>query len=94
LFDEHLFGIITLMVVIGEPVGVLVWFSSGKARLVRFQWKNQVVDVERITGCWRRKKGASDTISWSGVSTDGDYFEVSFNTQSLIWRLEKVETTG
>ncbi len=82
------------MVKIGEPVEVLVQFGGGKARLVRFLWKNQVIKVEKVTGCWRRKEGASETILWSGVSQDGDYFEVSFNTQSLVWRLEEVETAG
>lgn len=82
------------MVKMGESVEVLVRFGGGKAHLVRFRWKSQVVKVERMTGCWRRKEGASETILWSGVSADGDYFEVSFNTQSLVWCLEKVETAG
>ncbi len=79
------------MVVIKEPVETLVHFKRGRVNLLRFLWKGRVIKVKRVTGLWKRKQGEEEIIFLSGVSEDGDYFELSFSTKSLVWCIEKVE---
>jgi hypothetical protein len=82
------------MVVIKEPVETLVHFKKGRVNLLRFLWKGRVIKMKRVTGLWRKKLGEEEIICLSGVSEDGDYFELSFSTKSLIWCIEKVEASG
>lgn len=78
---------------IGEPVLVIAEFG-GKSRLkpLRFRWSGKEVGVERITYEWRTFRGKSRLLHFS-VTDGGTLYELSFDSSTLIWRIENVETS-
>ena len=77
---------------IGERVSVIAAFGEGaKFRPVKFKWTSRLINVKAITYSWTDRIGQSKIYHFS--VTDGDtLYELSFNTGSLLWVLEKVET--
>jgi len=77
---------------IGKTISVLVAFGpSYRLRPLKFRWSGRLVDVKEITYRWITKEGQSHIYHFS--ITDGDtLYELSFNTNSLLWRLENLES--
>ena len=73
---------------IGQSVAVLAVFDpSYKIRPLRFRWSGRFIKVEEITYMWRAREGKNDIYHFS--VTDGNaLYELSYNTGSLLWRLE------
>ncbi len=76
---------------IGEIINVVASFGLPyKIRPVRFKWSGRLREVKDITYTWTTKEGQSSIYHFS--VTDGNaLFELSFNTKSLLWRLENLE---
>ena len=76
---------------IGETINVVASFGLPyKIKPVRFQWSGRLRDVKDITYTWKTKEGQSSIYHFS--VTDGNaLYELSFNTTSLVWRLENLE---
>lgn len=76
---------------IGQLVSVLAIFDpSYKMRPLRFRWSGRLVKVEEITYMWKSKEGKNDIYHFS--ITDGNVlYELSYNTGSLLWRIEHLE---
>ncbi|MDO8886344.1 hypothetical protein [Candidatus Oleimmundimicrobium sp.] len=92
-FVEHMFYISFIMVEIDEPVEVIALFKKGEVKPVKLSWNNKTYRVKEITGTWKSSLGNAEILHLSLVIENGSYFEVSFNTKTYIWRLEKLETT-
>jgi len=77
---------------IGERVSVMAAFGEEtRFRPVKFKWANRVIVVKTITYSWTNRVGQSKIYHFS--VTDGKtLYELSFNTGSLLWVLERVET--
>jgi hypothetical protein len=77
---------------IGEKVPVMAVFGgSCGLKPFKFKWLERIITVTDITYSWVDMKGKSKIYHFS--VTDGRVlYELSFNTTSLTWNLEKIET--
>lgn len=80
------------METIDEPISVIASFGLPyKIKPVRFKWSGKLFEIKEITYTWQTKEG--QTRKYHFTATDGKtLFELSFNTVSLLWRIENVET--
>lgn len=76
---------------IGENIIVIASFGLPyKIKPVRFKWSGRLREVKDITYTWTTREGQSSIYHFS--VTDGNtLYELSFNTTSLLWRLESLE---
>ncbi|RJQ54721.1 MAG: hypothetical protein C4526_04890 [Nitrospiraceae bacterium] len=76
---------------IGEHISVMVSFGPRyRVRPVRFKWSGKTFEVKEITYMWKTSEGQSLVHHFS--VTDGKtLYELSFDTSSMIWRIEGVE---
>ena len=79
------------MMYLGERISVTASFGfSYKIKPVRFYWSGRFFEVKDITYTWKTKEGQSDIYHFS--LTDGRaLYELVFDADSLIWRLENLE---
>ena len=80
------------MIEIGERVFVIAAFGrSIRLKPLRFTWSDRQVDIKDVTYEWTTLEGTSKLLHFS--VTDGKtLYELSFNTNSISWRLEGIET--
>lgn len=77
---------------VGETISVFASFGLPyKLKPVRFKWTGRLFEVKEITYLWKTKEGCSEIYHFS-VSDGKSLYEITFNTASLIWRLENLET--
>jgi hypothetical protein len=77
------------MIHVGETISVLASFSAGMKPL-QFKWSGRIIKVKEITYTWKSREGQKERFHYS--VTDGDsLYELSFDAQSLLWRLERLE---
>ena len=77
---------------IGETVHVIASFGLPyKIKPIRFKWSGRLLEIKEITYFWKSKEGQS-TIYHFSVSDGKTLYELSFDTTSLIWKLENLET--
>ncbi|HNW92081.1 MAG TPA: hypothetical protein PKM88_04130 [bacterium] len=74
--------------VIGEPVKVGAVFAGPAVRPRWFDHRARRHDIAAITYQWRSRNGAAVLLHFA-VSDGANLYELSFNQQSLEWRLEK-----
>ena len=81
------------MTCIGEPISVIVSFGGfpNKMRPVRFRWSGRVFDIKEITYHWVSKEGTRVLHHFS-VTAGGSLYELVFDSQRLLWSLERIET--
>ncbi|MEK6673345.1 MAG: hypothetical protein AABY42_07715 [Nitrospirota bacterium] len=76
---------------IGDTISVLASFGmSYRIKPLKFKWSGRLFDVKEITYTWKTKEGQKDVYHFS--VTDGKtLYEITFDTGSLIWRIENLE---
>ncbi|MDI6799547.1 MAG: hypothetical protein QMD53_02600 [Actinomycetota bacterium] len=87
-----MFYIILIMLDISEPVDVAAIFKNGLVSPRKIGWRGRSLRVEKVTGRWMSSIGSTNILHLSLIIESGDYFELSFNPKTYIWRLEKLET--
>lgn len=76
---------------IGEPISVIASFGLPyKIKPVRFKWSGRLLEVKEITYTWTTKEGQSNIYHFS-VSDGKTLYELSFDTNSLVWRIKNLE---
>jgi len=76
---------------IGETISVVASFGMPyRIKPVRFRWSGKLFEVKEVTYAWETKEGQTKIHHFS-ISDGKTLYELSFNTMSLLWRLEKVE---
>jgi len=76
---------------IGETISVIASFGLPyKLRPVRFRWAGRLFDVKEITYSWQTQEGRAKVYHFS-VSDGKSLYELAFDTNSLIWRIEGLE---
>lgn len=76
---------------IGEIISVIASFGLPyKIRPLRFKWSGKLFEVKDITYIWQTKEGQTKFYHFS-VSDGKTLYELSFDTTSLLWRIEKLE---
>lgn len=77
---------------IGETISVTAYFGLPyKIKPVRFRWSRRLFEIKEITYTWKTKDGRKEVYHFS-VTDGGSLYELTFDTDSLIWRLENLET--
>jgi hypothetical protein len=78
-------------VYVGETISVIASFSqSHRIKPVRFNWSGKLFEIKEITYTWNTKEGKKNIYHFS--VTDGrSLYELIFDADSLIWRLENLE---
>ena len=78
---------------VGERISVMAaFFTEGKKfKPLKFKWSTRVISVENITYSWTDRIG-HDKIYHFSVTDGRTFYELSFNSGSLLWFLEKVDT--
>lgn len=74
---------------LNEKIQVIASFSGGKIYPRMFTWNNKPYKITEITYNWQEHKG-SETINYFSVSTGTDLYQISFNSSSLGWRIDKI----
>jgi hypothetical protein len=79
-------------VYVGETISVIASFGrSHRIKPVRFNWSGRLFEIKEITYAWKTKEGKKNIYHFS--VTDGrSLYELIFDMDSLIWRLENLET--
>jgi len=76
---------------IGETISVIASFGLPyKIRPVKFKWNGRLFEVKEITYSWQTKEGQTKVYHFS-ISDGKTLYELSFDTVSLLWKVEKVE---
>jgi hypothetical protein len=78
------------MMYIGEKINVLASFTGG-IRPIKFKWSGRLITVKEVTYTWKSREGQSSIHHFS-VTDGNSLYELSFHAQSLVWRLENLET--
>ena len=77
---------------IGENIKVIASFALPyRIRPVRFNWSGKQIDIKEITYEWSTLNGTNKLLHFS-VTDGSTLYELSFDTNSIVWRLEGVET--
>ena len=78
---------------IREQVKVGVVFTDSRIRPVWFVWNNYRYDVKEVTFSWRSRQGSAPIYHFA-VTEGANLFELSFNTKTAEWFLDKIECEG
>jgi hypothetical protein len=79
------------MMEVGETISVIASFSQGyRIKPLRFRWSGRLFEVREITYLWKSAEGQNEIYHFS-VSDGRSLYELTFDTGSLLWRLEKLE---
>jgi hypothetical protein len=78
-------------VYVGETISVIASFGrSHRIKPVRFNWSGKFFEIKEITYTWKTEEGKKNIHHFS--VTDGrTLYELTFDTNSLLWRLENLE---
>lgn len=79
------------MMEVGETISVIASFSQTyRIKPLRFRWSGRLFEVREVTYLWKVREGQNEIYHFS--VTDGrSLYELTFDTKSLLWRLEKLE---
>lgn len=77
---------------IGERISVVAYFSpSYRLKPIRFSWGQRTFDIKDVTYHWTTRQGVGVRHHFS--VTDGKtLYEITFDIQSLVWMLERLDT--
>ena len=72
--------------------GVASFGRPYKVRPVRFRWNGRLLEVQEVTYKWTTMEGRA-VVHHFAVSDGDNAYELSFNSQTLLWRVEGVSDT-
>jgi hypothetical protein len=75
--------------ILNERIQVLAFFNDGKIYPRLFIWNNRHYRIKNITYNWQERQGR-ETINYFSVNTGSDFYQISFNNTSYIWRIDKI----
>jgi hypothetical protein len=74
---------------IQEPLVVLVSFSGGAARPLRFRWNGRTYPVEAVNAHWVDRHGDLYELYYS-LQSGGQTYLVHFSSKELQWWLDEI----
>ncbi len=76
---------------VGETISVVASFGqSYRIKPVRFNWSGRLFEIKEITYAWETREGKKNIYHFS-VTDGGSLYELTFDTDSLLWKLENLE---
>ncbi len=79
------------MVEIDEPVAVVATFHGGRIRPMSFRWAGRLIRIRRVTYEWTKRDGLR-MIYFFSVTDGKTLYNLSYETDTLSWHLQAVET--
>jgi hypothetical protein len=79
---------------VGEAVEVIALFRDGRLSPLKFRWKQRVLRVRQVNSDWESEIGTTRFRHFAVMSDGPDVFELSYNEQNFVWKLEKVALSG
>jgi hypothetical protein len=77
---------------IGEDISVIASFDRiYKIRPLKFKWSGRLFHIREVTYTWLIKIGQKNIYHFS-VTDGASLYEISFDTTSLTWKLENIDT--
>ena len=77
---------------VGETICVIASFGLPyKIRPLKFKWSGKLFEVREVTYLWKAKEGEKEIYHFS-VSDGRSLYELTFDTRSLLWRIENLES--
>ena len=83
---------------IDEPIKVGAVFGADsiggkKIKPVWFVWKGRQYRIKEVTYTWANNDGRA-VVHYFSVTDDQNLYEISYNTETMVWRLMAVEMEG
>ena len=83
---------------IGEPIKVGAVFGADciggkKIKPVWFAWKGRQYRIKEVTYTWTNKEGMA-CVHYFSVTDGQNLYEISYNTETMVWKLIAIETEG
>jgi hypothetical protein len=78
---------------VNEPITTAIIFRPGQLSPVWFVWKGRRYERLLVTQRWQTQEGQT-TLLHLAVTNGATWFELTFNSRTLIWRLAAVEADG
>ena len=79
---------------INESISVVASFGLPyKLKPVRFRWNGRLMDIKEVTYQWQTREG-SDRLYHFAVTDGSSTYELSFNSASLVWNVEGVDSAS
>ncbi len=83
---------------IDEPIKVGAVFGADyiggkKIKPVWFTWKRRQYRIKEVTYTWTNKEG-SPFVHYFSVTDGQNLYEISYNTETMVWKLIAIETEG
>lgn len=75
---------------VGEPIIVAAVFRQGKIIPRQLLWRQRSYKVKKVTGHYYYFKGIYRQDCFSLICDSNSLYEVSFDTESMSWRLERI----
>ncbi|MEW5706681.1 MAG: hypothetical protein AB1743_07785 [Actinomycetota bacterium] len=72
-----------------EVIEVSAVFARGFLKPVSFVWNCRYYKVAEVTGIYKYFTGTSKCYSYM-VRSGADLYEISLNTESMTWQLERI----
>ena len=88
-WDRHVPENSSLEYRLNEKIEALVWFKGARVYPRLFIWKNKKYKIQVITYQWQERRGQEFTSCFA-VNTGFDLYQISFNSTTLGWRLDKI----
>jgi len=79
---------------IQDKIEMIALFKDGRIQPLKFRWKDRVYRVERVNGEWVSDEGQTRHYHYSVMTTGPDVYELTFNSQSRGWMLNRVCLVG
>jgi len=74
---------------LNEPIRVMAEFEKGKILPRVFVWHKRLYRIKRVTYFWQERQG-KEVLNLFSVETLAGLYQISFSSQSLSWRLNKI----
>lgn len=76
---------------LNAPISVVAIFRNGKLLPHSFVWRDRTYLVQSVSFEHQQSQGKARVLIFS-VNTKNNMYEISFNTEQMLWRLERAWT--
>jgi hypothetical protein len=84
-----------MLEVIGEPVRVCAYFRRGHVLPLWFEWKGRRYRVKEIRTRWVTNEGIGRCHHFAvTVSERDDLYEIYLRSETMDWRLGRIDVSG
>lgn len=74
---------------IDEKIEVLALFRQARIYPRLFIWREKRYRIKRLNYNWQQRRGR-ELINYFSVDTGSDLYQISFNNETLGWRIDKI----